>query len=110
MVIERHGLAMDPSLSSAAKSVGEGEGEGAPADPLAGMQQLHAVKFEPWMVGSYCHGAVNAVHTDPVVAVEFGYAAPIWAGTGRWAQTLKPLSRRPVYSISSSLYKVYKAV
>ena len=41
---------------------------------------VSSVQFKPEMIGMYCHGAVNAVHTDPVVAQEFGYEAPIWGG------------------------------
>ena len=80
IVIERHGLAMDPSLSKK-RDAPRPPPPPAPHQAGGGMIPVHRVQFTPAMVGSYCHGAVNAVHTDPVVAVEFGYAAPIWAGT-----------------------------
>merc|ERR1719473_378849 len=74
---------MDPTKAKMADAKRKTDATASPAaalDPKEGKVLVSSVQFEPERSGMYCHGAPNKVHTDPVVAQEFGYEAPIWGG------------------------------
>jgi MaoC like domain len=79
LVSDRAGLRVDPAAAERANQAGRDAATPEP-DPRAGMTLLFEKQLTPEKVASFSDEAGNLIHSDPEVARQFGFRAPIAAG------------------------------
>ncbi|MSO75287.1 MAG: hypothetical protein EXQ87_00015 [Alphaproteobacteria bacterium] len=93
LISDRAGLRVDPEAAARANQVGDGR-QAIEPDPRAGLRLLFEKQLSPEKVASFSDEAGNLIHSDPAVARQFGFRAPIAAGLMGVHFVLEALARQ----------------
>jgi hypothetical protein len=91
LTVDRASLRIDPNLTPPERPA---KARGAEVDPRAGVTPLSQKRLEPEKVARYSDEAENLIHSDPEVARQFGFRAPIAAGLMAGNIMMEALARR----------------